>query len=116
MLEDLDYKTIDNSPLILLPKVVDGQLEKLSVLKIGTRTLDFSIPLFFGLSGGLGQRELPRPEILFLDCRKDILRRQFWETWHRHPLATDGLTSDVIDQEYILLAPTRYAADFFIDT
>ena len=115
-LEDLGYETINNIPLSVVPKVVDGQLKKSLVLGIDTRTRDFSIPAFLDLIGGLRQRVLPRPEILFLDCRREILQRRFSETRRRHPLAVDCSPSDAIDQEHILLAPIRDAADFVLDS
>ena len=115
-LEDLGYETINNIPLSVVPKVVDGQLKKSLVLGIDIRSRDFSIPAFLDLIGGLRQRVLPRPEILFLDCRREILQRRFSETRRRHPLAVDCSLSDAINQEHILLAPMRNAADFVLDS
>jgi UPF0042 nucleotide-binding protein len=115
-LEDLGYETIDNIPLSVVPKVVDGQLKKSLVLGIDTRTRDFSISAFLDLIGGLRQRALPRPEILFLDCRKEILQRRFSETRRRHPLAVDCSPNEAISQEQILLAPMRDTADFVLDS
>jgi UPF0042 nucleotide-binding protein len=112
----LGYETIDNIPLSVVPKDVDGQLKKSLVLGIDTRTCDFSISAILDLIGGLCHRALPRPEILFLDCRKEILQRRFSETCRRLPLAVDCSPSDAIDQEQILLAPMRDAADFVLDS
>ena len=115
-LEDLGYETIDNIPLSVVPKVVDGQLKRSLVQEIDTQTRDFSILASLDLISGLRQRVLPRPEILFLDCRREILQRRYSETRRRHPLAVDNSPSDAIEQEHILLAPIRDAADFVLDS
>ena len=114
--EDLGDETTDNIRLSVVPKVVDGQLKKPLVLGIDTRTRDFSILAFLDLIVGLRQRALRRPEILFLDYRKEILQWRFSETRRSHPLAVDCSPNEAIDQEQNLFAPMRDTADFVLDS
>ena len=72
-LEDLGYETIDNIPLSLVPNVIEQQLDKSLALVIDARNRDFSVAAFTALLGRLRQISLVWPEILYLDCRTDIL-------------------------------------------
>ena len=55
-------------------------------------------------------------QVLYLDCRTDILLRRFSETRRKHPLAP-GETPDMgIRRELDLLAPIRVRADILLDT
>ena len=115
-LEDLGYETIDNIPLGLAPKVIDGKRRKSIALVLDSRNRDFSIQAFFSLIEALQKKSLQRPEILFLDCRRDVLLRRFSETRRRHPMAKDQPPGVGVDLEQSLLSPLQEQADFVIDS
>ena len=98
-LEDLGYETIDNIPLSLVPNVIEQQLDKSLALVIDARNRDFSVAAFMTLLGRLRQMSLAWPEILYLDCRTDILLRRFSETRRRHPMAPEDHPSLGIGRE-----------------
>jgi len=56
------------------------------------------------------------PEILFLDCRDDVLRRRYGETRRRHPLASGGDIQEAVSRERALLQPLRDRAHHILDT
>ncbi|MFV0245796.1 MAG: RNase adapter RapZ [Qingshengfaniella sp.] len=115
-LEDLDCEAIDNLPLSLVPRLIEGPaLDRVLVLGIDTRNRDFSSRAFLDLVDWLRAREV-QVEVLYLDCRADVLERRFSETRRRHPLAPAEAPMDGIDRESGLLAPVRDHADILIDT
>lgn len=115
-LEDLGYETIDNIPLSLVPNVIEQQLDKSLALVIDARNRDFSVAAFTALLGRLRQISLVWPEILYLDCRTDILLRRFSETRRRHPMSPEDHPSLGVGRETLLLAPIKAQADFIIDS
>ena len=115
-LEDLGYETIDNIPLSLVPNVIEQQLDKSLALVIDARNRDFSVAAFMALLGRLRQISLAWPEILYLDCRTDILLRRFSETRRRHPMSPEDHPSLGVGRETLLLAPIKAQADFIIDS
>ncbi|MCB4379290.1 RNase adapter RapZ, partial [Synechococcus sp. MU1644] len=56
------------------------------------------------------------PELLYLDCRMDVLLNRFSETRRRHPLAEADRVEAGILREKELLAPVRERADVLLDT
>ena len=115
-LEDLGYETIDNIPLSLVPNLIEQQLDKSLALVIDARNRDFSVAAFTALLGRLRQISLVWPEILYLDCRTDILLRRFSETRRRHPMSPEDHPSLGVGRETLLLAPIKAQADFIIDS
>jgi len=116
-LEDLGYEAIDNLPLSLLPRVLDGPApDKPLALGIDARNRDFST---FGLidaidrMGGTGPATM---QVLYLDCRTEVLLRRFSETRRRHPLAPAESPEAGIEREFDLLGPVKARADMMIDT
>lgn len=77
-LEDLGYEAIDNLPLSLLPRLLDGPApEKPLALGVDVRNRDFST---FGLIEALdriGARQAAPMQVLYLDCTTDVLLRRF---------------------------------------
>ena len=115
-LEDLGYEAIDNIPLSLVPNVIDQKLDKSLALVVDARNRDFSVTAFLALLDRLRQMSRAWPEVLYLDCRIDVLLRRFSETRRRHPMAPEDHPSLGIERENALLAPLKAQADFVIDS
>ena len=115
-LEDLGYEAIDNLPLSLVPNVIDQKLDKSLALVVDARNRDFSVAAFLALLDRLRQMSRAWPEVLYLDCRTDVLLRRFSETRRRHPMAPEDHPSLGIERENALLAPLKAQADFVIDS
>ncbi len=116
-LEDLGYEAIDNLPLSLLPRLLDGPApDRPMALGIDPRNRDFSA---FGLIeaidriGTSGRVEM---QVVYLDCSTDVLFRRFSETRRRHPLAPAENPGEGIRRELDLLGPVKARADLLIDT
>lgn len=117
VLEDCGFEAIDNLPLRLLPTLLDGSIaDRPIALGIDARTQDFTTDAVFDLLAQLAARSGISAEVLFLDCRADVLLRRFSETRRRHPLAGAGPPVAGIEREQALLAPLRRRADVLIDT
>jgi UPF0042 nucleotide-binding protein len=113
-LEDLGHEVIDNIPLSLVPRLLEGPLQGPALaLGIDTRNRDFSIEAVMELVGRLGERGV---ELLYLDCSQDVLVRRYSETRRRHPMAPAETPAVGIAREFDLLKPLRARADIMIDT
>lgn len=116
-LEDLGYETIDNIPLSLIPRLVEGGEGPARPLALGidVRNRDFSVGALMDL-----RQKLDTPghkvDLLYLDCSIDVLMRRYSETRRRHPMAPDESPSDGIQREKLLLEDLRPQADILIDT
>ncbi len=116
-LEDLGYEAIDNLPLSLVPRLLDGpRIGQPVALGIDVRNREFSVGALIELIDLLTRRPDVAPEVLFLDCRPGELLRRYGETRRRHPLAQAQDPEVGIAQESDLLAPIRVRADVLIDT
>lgn len=116
VLEDLDCEAIDNLPLSLVPRLLEGPaLTRTLVLGIDVRNRDFSTNGFLDLVGSLRAREAA-VEVLYLDCQPEVLLRRYSETRRRHPMAPVDTPQLGIDRETELLRPIRRIADLLIDT
>jgi RNase adapter protein RapZ len=116
-LEDLGCETIDNLPLSLIPRLLDGPpLGRTIALGGDVRNRDFSAIALIELVDGLTADPRVALELVFLDCRTDVLVRRYAETRRRHPLAPAESPLDGILREADLLAPIRVRADVLIDT
>lgn len=115
-LEDMGYEAIDNLPMSLLPRLLEGPpLGRPLALGIDARNREFSTFGFLDLlkrlsAGGAGA------ELLYLDCSEQVLLRRFSETRRRHPLAPQDSPGVGIAREIELLAPIRERADVLLDT
>lgn len=117
VLEDLGFEAIDNLPLTLLPRLLEnGGAGRPLALGIDARNRDFSTNGFLDLLDDLSLTEATPFEVLFLDCRAEVLLRRFSETRRRHPLAPAETPEIGIQREFELLAPIRDRTDFLIDT
>ncbi|MDH3263421.1 MAG: AAA family ATPase, partial [Paracoccaceae bacterium] len=87
-LEDLGYEAIDNLPLSLLPRLLDGPPHRRPMaLGLDVRNRDFSVAAVIELIDRLGADPSVDAQLLYLDCRPDVLVKRFSETRRRHPLA-----------------------------
>lgn len=116
-LEDLGFEAIDNLPLSLLPRLLDGpHHDRPLALGVDTRNREFSasalIEAIDGFAGHFG-RAL---ELLYLDCSEDMLLRRFSETRRRHPMARAESPGLGIAREFDLLVAIRARADILVDT
>jgi RNase adapter protein RapZ len=117
VLEDLGYETIDNLPLSLVPRLLDGPpIRRPVALGIDVRNREFSAASLVALIDMLAARPDTDPEVLYLDCRPDILVQRYGETRRRHPLAPEEPPMEGILSEIDLLLPVRRRADVLIDT
>ncbi|MGR3712623.1 MAG: RNase adapter RapZ [Shimia sp.] len=116
-LEDSGYETIDNLPLALLDRLLSDQpLTGPMALGLDVRNRDFSPQ---GLLDALNLVErVPGavPDLLYLDCRAEVLARRYSETRRRHPMAPNEDPTAGIRRELALLEPVRAQAGVLIDT
>lgn len=116
-LEDLNYETIDNLPLSLVPRLMDGPpIGRPVALGIDVRNREFSAGALIELIDRLTRAPEVDPEVLFLDCRPDVLVRRYNETRRRHPLSPGDDPAAGVRSEIDLLAPIKVRADVLIDT
>ena len=116
-LEDLGFEAIDNLPMSLIPRLLDGPpLPRPLALGLDVRNRDFSSSALIELVDGLHRSPGVAADLLYLDCNTDILVRRFSETRRRHPLSPDDTPLSGIEHELELLEPVRERADVLIDT
>lgn len=117
VLEDLGYEAIDNLPLSLIPRLLDGPARPVPLaLGVDVRNRDFSAANLIELIDRLTRLPAYGPEVLYLDCSPELLMRRYNETRRRHPLAPESDPLEGIMAELDLLAPIRARADVLIDT
>lgn len=116
-LEDIGFEVIDNLPMSLLPRLLDGPpIDRPLALGIDVRNRDFSTAALIELIDRLGELTDLSAEVLYLDSRPDVLSRRYSETRRRHPLAPEDSPEVGIAKETDLLAPIRVRADILLDT
>ncbi|EYD72575.1 ATP-binding protein ManX [Limimaricola hongkongensis DSM 17492] len=117
LLEDLGHEVIDNLPLSLLPRLLEGPpLTRPLALGLDVRNRDFTTDALIDVIDRLGQRSDMALQVLYLDCDEDVLVQRFSETRRRHPLAPADSPAAGIARERELLGPVRARADVLIDT
>jgi RNase adapter protein RapZ len=117
VLEDLGYEGIDNIPLSLVPRLVEGPpLGRPIALGLDVRNRDFNTTSLIELIDKLTRDPRVDLEVLYLDCAPSVLIQRFSETRRRHPLAPDETPAQGVEREIDLLAPIRVRADHLIDT
>lgn len=116
-LEDLGFEAIDNMPLGLLPRLLEGPPpDRPMALGIDARNRDYSAAGLVTAHARLAATPGFAPDLLYLDCAADVLQRRYSETRRRHPLAPEADPAQGIAQELALLGPVRAAATVLIDT
>ncbi|MEM6638217.1 MAG: RNase adapter RapZ [Pseudomonadota bacterium] len=117
VLEDLGFEVIDNMPLSMLPRLIDGTgLDRPLALGVDVRNRDFSVDALTEALEGLAATAAFQSELLYLDCDTDVLIRRYSETRRRHPLAPEEPPSEGIAREKHLLEGVRDFAEVLIDT
>jgi UPF0042 nucleotide-binding protein len=117
VLEDLGFEGIDNIPLSLVPRLIDGApLGRPIALGLDVRNRDFNATALIELIDRLTRDPRVALEVLYLDCAPGVLIRRFSETRRRHPLAPNETAAQGVEREIDLLAPIRVRADHLIDT
>ena len=117
VLEDLGYEAIDNIPLSLLPRLLDGPARPHPLaLGIDTRNREFSTAGLLEIIEKLAGRADTELTVLYLDCRAEVLLRRYSETRRRHPMAPAESPETGIRRDLELLTPIRERADTMVDT
>ncbi len=117
VLEDLQFEAIDNMPLTLIPRLLEGPgPDRPLALGVDTRNRDFSTAGLVELIAILTERPGIALTVLYLDCRSEVLLRRFSETRRRHPMAPAESPETGVTRELELLVPIRRRADILIDT
>lgn len=116
-LEDLGFEAIDNIPLSLLPRLLEGPgPERPLALGMDARNRDFSAARLIEEYERLVTLPGLEADLLYLDCDAVTLQRRYSETRRRHPLAPDDDPANGIARELDLLGPLRRRASVLIDT
>ncbi|SCY84723.1 RNase adapter RapZ [Paracoccus tibetensis] len=117
VLEDLGFEAIDNLPLSLIPRLLDGPPRPMPLaLGLDVRNRDFAATSVIELIDRLTRRPDFAPEVLYLDCAADVLVRRYNETRRRHPLSPNREPLSGVLTEIDILAPIRDRADVLLDT
>jgi UPF0042 nucleotide-binding protein len=116
-LEDLGYEVIDNLPLSLLPRLLDGPPPgRPLALGLDVRNRDFGTNALIAAIDQLAGRPDQNAQVLYLEADEQELVRRYSETRRMHPLAPAGSPLAGIARERDLLSPIRARADVLIDT
>lgn len=116
-LEDLGFEAIDNLPISFLMRLLSGaDLTRPLAVGIDPRTRDFAPDRLLRAAAELRRNSGYNTQLLFIDCRADVLLNRFNETRRRHPTAPDETPTVGIERELALLSGVREAADILIDT
>ncbi|MDO8883411.1 MAG: RNase adapter RapZ [Pseudotabrizicola sp.] len=116
-LEDLGYEVIDNLPLSLVPRLVEGPVTSHPIaLGLDVRNRDFAASSLIELIDRLTRDPRVNLTVLYLDCQPAVLVQRYSETRRRHPLAPSESPEQGIEREIDLLAPIKARADHLIDT
>jgi UPF0042 nucleotide-binding protein len=115
-LEDIGFEVIDNLPLSLLPRLLDGATAGRLALGLDVRNRDFSTNALIEAIDRLNRVIGHEAQVLFLDADDDVLIRRYSETRRHHPLAPAGPPQAGIAAEKELLGPIRARADVLVDT
>ena len=116
-LEDIGFEAIDNLPLSLVPRLLDGPpIGRPIALGIDVRNRDFSANALIEMIDRFSADPEFDVDLLYLDCTTDVLIRRFSETRRRHPMAPADSPAQGIELEIDLLVPIRARANILIDT
>lgn len=116
VLEDLGFETIDNMPLSLIPRLLDGPpLDRPVALSMDVRNRDFSVQGALEILSQLRGND-HGVALLYLDASEEVLLNRYSETRRRHPLAPQETPRTGIEREIVLLAPIKGEAEYIVDT
>ena len=115
--EDIGYEVIDNLPMSLFSRLIDGTPTSRPIaLGVDVRNRDFNASALIELIDTLTRNPQVNVNVLYLDCQPSVLIRRYTETRRRHPLAPDQSPEEGVEREIDLLGPIRARADHLIDT
>jgi UPF0042 nucleotide-binding protein len=117
--EDLGFFCIDNLPVPLIPKLVEGINVSGGEVKHAALVIDIRAgERLHGLDRLIGElrKSAFHLFVLYLEARDDILVRRFSETRRPHPLSAGRSLRDAIRMERRRLRKLRELADDTIDT
>ena len=116
-LEDLGFEAIDNLPLSLVPRLIDGPpLGRPIALGVDVRNREFTVAAMIELIDTLTREPHVTLELLYLDCSAAELIRRFNQTRRSHPLTPGQDPEEGVEREIELLVPIQARADHLIDT
>ncbi|MBM3565062.1 MAG: RNase adapter RapZ [Alphaproteobacteria bacterium] len=120
-LEDMGFETVDNVPLWLLGRLVQGKpargkVRRALAVGIDIRTRDFDAKVLLATWRTLASRPGTKLSLVFMDAGDEVLQRRYAETRHRHPLAENRPLLEGIRHERKLLQAVRARADMVVDT
>lgn len=116
-LEDIGYEAIDNLPLSLLPRLLQGPVhEKPLALGLDTRNREFSTSALLDAIGNLSDQDAFDFDVLYTDCSDGVLLRRFSETRRRHPMAGADDPLRGIAREKQMLERVRERASILVDS
>ena len=115
-LEDIGFEAIDNLPLSLLPRLIDGPPARSLALGLDVRNRDFSTNALIAAIDNMTTALGDGVQVLYLDADEDTLLRRYSETRRTHPMASAGTPQLGIASEREVLGPIKARADFVIDT
>ncbi len=116
-LEDFGFETIDNLPLSLLDRILDGPVPSRPIaIGVNTRTRGFSTGAVTEALASIERAPGLRPHLVFVDCAIDVLLQRYSATRRRHPFAPDESPKIGTERELEQLGDIRTAADILIDT
>jgi UPF0042 nucleotide-binding protein len=117
--EDLGFFCIDNLPVPLIPKFIEGIHVSGGVVERAALVIDIRAGEKLGdlekMFSSLREFEF-RLFVLYLEARDEVLVRRFSETRRPHPLTVDRPLRDAIRLERKRLRGIRECADVIIDT
>jgi len=116
-LEDLGFEAIDNLPLSLVPRLLDGPpLSRSVALGVDVRNRDFTTKALMQLVDALPAQTDAEVSLLYLNAREDALIRRYSETRRPHPMAPNESLQEGIRRERELLGAIHSRSDVVIET
>jgi UPF0042 nucleotide-binding protein len=117
--EDLGFFCIDNLPVPLIPKFVEGINVSGGEVRNAALVIDIRAgERLHGLEHLIGElrKSVFHLFVLYLEARDDVLVRRFSETRRPHPLSGGRPLREAIQMERRRLRKLRELADYTIDT
>ncbi|MEJ6395650.1 RNase adapter RapZ [Gymnodinialimonas sp. 2305UL16-5] len=117
VLEDLGFEAIDNLPLSLLSRLLEGAPPARPLaLGIDSRTRDFSADELMQAFARLQADPAFEAEMIYVDCDTATLQQRYSETRRRHPLAPDADPMAGIALDRDMVGALRDVATILLDT
>ena len=118
-MEELGFFCVDNLPSPMLAEFVRMCESAVPPIEKAAVTIDSRESLLSHNSHSVVAeiKKLTVPyDVLFLDARKDVLRKRYNETRRRHPLGVAGEAESGVESEVVYLGALRDIASRTIDT